>query len=335
MFTVPILLASTIPAAEIAPAPRPAEVSVAEVRIAVERGLPFVEKSSAAWRSERKCVSCHQVPFAVWALTEGKARGFAVDAKKLDDLTGWAFNFCATDENKGERTGGFHLTTAFLILSQTSAGARDDAVEVYPFFETLFAKRQKPDGSWREGRQIRIQGAQREADEVDTMWTLLAIKALERLGDKLPADTRKGLEGERDRGLKFLTGAKPGRRLDWLALRVLVAKEYETPRAKELLRELLAEQNADGGWGYVRGGESYAHTTGEVLYCLGLMGMGENDRAVRKAWKYLVQTQQEEGWWHAPTRETFSTKPDLVRPTSIHWGTAWATIGLMQTLPKK
>ena len=72
-----------------------------------------------------------------------------------------------------------------------------------------------------------------------------------------------------------------------------------------------------------------------MLYCLGQMGMGENDPAVRKAWKHLIRTQQQEGWWHCPTRELFSTKPDTVRDTSIHWGTAWAAIGLMHTLPRK
>jgi hypothetical protein len=336
MYTVPLLLAA-LPSAEVAPHPKSAEVTAGEVRAAIERGLPFLEKSSSAWRSERKCVTCHQVPFAVWALTEGKARGFTtVDARKVDDLTAWAFDWCATDAPKGEKTGGHHLTSVFMILSQSGAAASDDAVKVYPLFESFFAKRQKPDGSWREGRQIRITDAQREADDVDTMWTLLAIRSLERLGDKLSADTRKGLAGERDRGLKFLKDAKPEKRIDWLALRVLVAKEYETPeRAKELLRELLAEQNADGGWGYVRSGESYAHTTGEVLYCLGVMGMGERDAAVKKAWKYLVRTQEQDGWWHCKTRELFSTKPDTVRDTSIHWGTGWATIGLLHTLPKR
>jgi hypothetical protein len=334
MYTLPLLLAA-IPSAEPAPQPRPANVTALEVRRTVERSLPFLEKSSAAWRSERKCVSCHQVPFAVWALTEGKARGFKVDAAKQDDLTAWAFHFCATDKNKDAPTGGFHLTSAFMILSQSGLTPREDALKVYPFFETLFAKRQKENGSWREGRQIRIHGEQREADDVDTMWTLLAIKSLEQLGDKLPAETRKGLTAERDRALKYLKDSKPAKRIDWLALRVLVAKEYETPeRAMELLRELLALQNPDGGWGYVRDGPSYVHTTGEVLYCLGRMGLGEGDAAVRKAWKHLVRSQQPEGWWHAPTRELFSTKPDTVRDTSIHWATGWAAIGLMQTLPK-
>jgi hypothetical protein len=335
MYSATLLLAAALPAAEPAPAPKSAEVTVAEVRRAVERGLPYVEKSSAAWRSERKCVTCHQVPFTVWALTEAKARGFAVDAAKLDDLTAWSFNFCATDKNKDALTGGFHLTSVFMILSQTSGPVRDDALKTYPLFESFFAKRQKPDGSWREGRQIRLQGAPREADDVDTMWTLLAMKNLERLGDKLPADTRKALAAERDKGLAFLKTARPGQRIDWLALRVLVAKEYETPdRAKELLRELIDQQNPDGGWGYVRGGSSYPHTTGECLYCLGQMGYGEKNRVVQKAWKYLVRDQQPDGWWECRSRETYSTKPDRIHDPSIHWGTAWATLGLMHTLPK-
>jgi hypothetical protein len=336
MHATTLALLLTLPAADAAPPPQPAEVSAAEVRRAVERSLPYLEKSSAAWRSERKCVTCHQVPFTVWALTEAKSRGLAVDAAKADDLTAWAFDFCATDENKGERTGGFHLTSAFMVLSQTSGPVREDALKTYPLFETLFARRQRPDGSWREGRQVRLPGAQREADEVDTMWTLLAIDSLEKLGDKLPAEARKGLSAEREKGLAFLKGAKPGRRIDWLALRVLAAKRHESgERAKELLRELLNQQNPDGGWGYVRGGTSYPHTTGECLYCLGLMGLGEEHPAVRKARKYLVRGQQADGWWECRSREAYGTNPDKSHAPSVHWGTAWATLGLLHTLPKK
>src|SRR5436309_7069028 len=107
MFALAVLLIPTAPAAD--PAPR-------DVRAAVEKSLSFLEKSSAAWRADRKCVTCHQVPFTIWALTDAKARGIAVDAGKLDDLTKWAFGFCTTDENKGEKTGGFHLTMVDMVL---------------------------------------------------------------------------------------------------------------------------------------------------------------------------------------------------------------------------
>ena len=274
MLAIPLLLAVTFPAAN-------TQSSVKDVRATIEKGLPFLEKSSAAWRTDRKCVTCHQVPFTLWALNDAKARGFKVDAAKLDDLTKWAFNFCATNENDGKKNGGFHLTSVDMILSRSSAAPREDVLKVVPLFETLFAKRQKPDGSWSEGNHVKIAGAEREADEVDTMWTLLALKSLDQLGDKIPADTRKGLTAERDKALAFLKEAKPGKRIDWLALRMLIAKEYETPeRATELQKELQKLQNTDGGWGYVRGGASYPHTTGECLYALGVMGQ-TGDRCLR------------------------------------------------------
>jgi hypothetical protein len=328
-----LFLAATIPAPDQAPPPRPSPTE-RDIRAAVGKSLAFLERSTAAWRADKKCVSCHQVPFTVWSLTEGKARGLAVDAAKLDDLTGWAFNFCTTDEDKGVKTGGFHLTMVDVILSQSAAAPRDDALKAYAFFEPLFAKRQRPDGSWREGNQIRLDGAEREADEVDTMWTLLAIRELDRHGDRLPAETRKGLAAAREKGLAFLKGAKPGKRLDWLALRILVAKEYGTPvEAAALLEELRDLQNADGGFGFVRGGASYPHVTGECLYCLGVMGAGEEDPTVRRAWRYLLSAQEKDGSWEALSRKSFNAKPDKVNDVTVHWGTGWAAIGLLKTLP--
>jgi hypothetical protein len=327
MLAISLFLA-TLPAADPAP-------STKDVGAAVEKSLPFLEKSSAAWRTDKKCVTCHQVPFTVWALTDARARGFAVDAAKADDLTRWAFEFCTTNENQGKKTGGFHLTMVDMVLSQAAAEPRADALKAYAFFEPLFAERQKPDGSWREGNQIKLPNAEREADEVDTMWTLLALKALDRLGDKLPADTRKGLSTERDKALQFLKDARAGKRIDWLALRALVATDYESPdRATDFVKELLAQQNGDGGWGYVRGGASYPHTTGECLYALGVLGRSGDDPAVGRAWKYLVGAQQPDGSWKALSRQAFATKPDKMNPITVHWGTAWATIGLLRTLPK-
>src|SRR3954464_9549583 len=113
MFAIPLLLVTAVPAADVQPTAK-------EVRATVEKSLPFLESSSATWRTEKKCVTCHQVPFTLWALNDARARGLAVDAGKLDDLTKWAFDFCSTDENKGEKTGGFHLTMVDMVLSQSN-----------------------------------------------------------------------------------------------------------------------------------------------------------------------------------------------------------------------
>ncbi|MCE9561188.1 MAG: hypothetical protein K8U57_03960 [Planctomycetes bacterium] len=335
LFTL-LLVASAPTISNAAPAPREAGPSVKEVRAALEKSIPFLEKSSATWKNDRKCVSCHQVPFTIWALNDAKEHGFAVDSANFEGLTKWAFEFCTTNQDKGAFTGGFHLTMAFMTLSQSAAAPREDAMKAFAFFEPLFAKRQKPNGSWREGNQVKVAGAEREADEVDTMWTILAIRTMEKLGDKLPEATQKAIAGYREKAMAFLKDAKPGKRVDWVALRYLVARECGTPaEAAGFLQELRSLQNADGGWGYVRGGVSYPHTTGECLYALGIAGLtGDTDTTVCHAWKYLVKNQWRDGSWDAVSRANFSTKPEKQNEVTIHWGTGFATIGLLKTLPK-
>jgi hypothetical protein len=62
----------------------------ADVRLAVERSLPFIEKEGLAWIKRRDCMSCHVVPFMLWSHNEAQARGMNVDAKKLAEWTDWS-----------------------------------------------------------------------------------------------------------------------------------------------------------------------------------------------------------------------------------------------------
>ena len=62
----------------------------AAVRLAVSRSLPFLEKVGVEWMDERDCLSCHHVPFMLWAHRAAHSRGFAVDAKKLANWDEWA-----------------------------------------------------------------------------------------------------------------------------------------------------------------------------------------------------------------------------------------------------
>src|SRR5262249_54185632 len=60
------------------------------VRGAVQRSLPYVEKVSTAWMREQKCNSCHNVTFLLWTHNEAAARGFDVDRAKLAQWTKWS-----------------------------------------------------------------------------------------------------------------------------------------------------------------------------------------------------------------------------------------------------
>ena len=96
---------------------------VADVRRTIEKSLPFIEKKGVEWIRDRKCSSCHHVTFMLWSHREALERGFAVDAKKLDEWTKWAVDFSLTTKTKeGQRNGGGLDTLAQLILARRPYG---------------------------------------------------------------------------------------------------------------------------------------------------------------------------------------------------------------------
>ena len=53
-------------------------------RKAVERGLDFLQKDAAKWRKDRQCATCHHGTMTVWAFSEAKSQGYAIDKFKKD-----------------------------------------------------------------------------------------------------------------------------------------------------------------------------------------------------------------------------------------------------------
>lgn len=336
MTTLPLLLLSSVLAADPVPT-ADASPSPDQVRKAVERSLPFLEKSSLDWREEKKCVTCHQVPFALWPLHEARARGLTVDAAKLDDLTAWSLDFCMTNKNKDQFTGGFLSTLGKLTLALESAPKSQKTTDAYAFFEPIIARYQRDDGSWKEGNFIGVKGAEREGIEVDTMWTILGLNALEKqAGTALPEANRTSLGKNRAKALVWLKDAQPATRTDWLALRMLV--EEQSGAAKEAARwrqALLERQNKDGGWPFVKDGASHPLVTGECLYLLSAAGVKADDPHVRRACQFLVEAQQEDGSWKTNSRAALGDgNADKYNKVTTHWGTGWAAVGLLRTLPR-
>ncbi len=67
----------------------PVDVAAADsdVRTTIDRGLAFLAKDAVAWQEKYNCASCHHAAITIWALSEAKDRGFAVDEAVLADLT--------------------------------------------------------------------------------------------------------------------------------------------------------------------------------------------------------------------------------------------------------
>jgi hypothetical protein len=64
---------------------------------------------------------------------------------------------------------------------------------------------------------------------------------------------------------------------------------------------------------------------------LGFLGRERDDPVVRRAWDFLLRTQENDGSWQTPQEAVNTRRRGLNVYT--YWGTAWATIGLLRTLP--
>jgi Squalene-hopene cyclase N-terminal domain len=378
---------ATVLASEVSTAPPPPTSQ--NVRGAVERSLPYVEKVGTDWMRERKCNSCHNVTFRVWTQNEAAARGFNIDRTKLAEWTKWSLADSLSDrfwfmlrpramaslkadgfsdallaklkplEGKTYVTrqeylhalegaigaeelaanqerllkeatlpnnGGGPDTLSQLLLGR--AGWKDKgAGESYTAIRSLLLEWQEPDGSWHAAGQLPSLkwAGEKEMHQATTMWSLLAVSA-----GKPKEET---LVRSRERALEWLKESTPGATLQTLALHLIIAHKFGEPAHREaLLKELVGRQNADGGWGWVKENNgSDAFATGQALYALGLLGRDGNDPVVSRAWEFLLRTQDKDGSWQVP-QEAINTRRRGLNVYTF-WGTAWATIGMLQTLP--
>lgn len=301
---------------------QPPAANVEQVRQAVERSLPFLEKEGLAWMAQRKCIACHHGPFLLWSHNEARLRGFAVDPKKLGAWTDQALGLFLAGLPGFQKKKNGNVEAMNLLLGQVVPPTGDSkAARGFRKVAAVLANGQKQGGLWKyEG-----QGQRRpdyEADEAATLWAALAVASVEKWDANYPK--------VRQRALAWLKDNHKGSGNEPAALRLVIETQFGKPeRAAELAKALSARQNADGGWSWSKDFPSDSYATGQSLYALGRAGRTGNDPAVRKAWQFLLARQLPDGSWHAPTKKP--TKKD--NPIASYWGTAWATIGLVKTLP--
>ena len=273
-------------------------------------------------------------------------RPFQTEAEFLAELT----PMLTEDEMKSHRTtvlkisertldmgdrvgGGLEALSPLLIASQGTA-----SVLAQPEFRDgvfdLMSQIQLADGSWTPGGQFT--GMRRwtlpTANQTTTMWTTLALASYDTLDPKRSASIEKALA--------YLRQQTPNPdNHEWLALRILFERRFGSDEEVAKLRQqLLDAQNGDGAWGWEKGVPSDALTTGLAIYVLAKVRAGDDSSVFRDARKWLLASQQSDGSWLTPAKNfTTSTDPERlkVRDELYHyWGTAWATIGLLETLGK-
>jgi hypothetical protein len=237
----------------------------------------------------------------------------------------------AQQEEIGKKAANpnFYELESNLMASTTlvaGAAAKTSApAEITKGLAERLSRIQAKDGSITEGGQPLFPQAD-EKIECDTIWCVLALSSVEPKSDEIKLSIERGKE--------FLKKTKQGKSTVSLVLRTLLAHQMkDAPSVTANSSQLLKEQQADGGWSSwdrSKGDrDSDALATGMVLHMLGTIGTNSSDASVQRAWAYLLKTQEKDGSWATTNAKGRSER------IYTYWGTTWAVMGLMETVPNK
>ena len=309
------------------------------VRGTVERALGFLEKDAVLWKSQGKCATCHHGAMTVWTFNEAKQRGYPVKAELLADLAKWSkVRFLGPDLEKprGKEPGYNVVSLAVIFLALTAEAVPHQeslAPEDLRRIAEYLPRYQEVNGSWEMAPLWAGSPAPPVMDSHET-WTLFASLALSQFvtaDPNTPSAARESLK----KAAEWLSQTKPADTTQSAALRLLVeARGGTSSELPPMIDRLLRRQNADGGWGQVRNLPSDAYATGQALYALSLAGMTRERREIQAAVRFLVDAQKADGSWPMTPRAHPGKKPAKNTVPIVYFGSAWATLGLLRTVPR-
>jgi hypothetical protein len=282
------------------------------------------------------------MPMMLWSLEQARQGGFAVDEQLLADMQQQVVTRLESKLPQGDKiklvTDDGSILVWSLAQGQSSARTR----QLLEKYVDLFVRVQQPEGFWRDPSlhwketSSQVKDGDRgldpyppliESDALKTTWTLLA-------GSRVRKEQDAWVQS-RDRALTWLAKTPPQSQQE-LALRMIALRECgQANEAKRLLPRLLKQQHADGGWAQVAGGESDALATGQALVAIEAAGQADAGPVVRRAWDFLLKSQREDGSWFVPTRNKGKPQASDSGYVTTYYGTGWAVIGLVRSLPRE
>lgn len=315
----------------VAVADEPDEGIFDRTRKAIERSVQLLETTSASTSEQRKCFTCHGQAMPVIALVEARDHGFAVDSTNLQrqlDHTAAHLRRGRKSYEEGKGQGG-GVDTAGYALWTLEAGdyPADEITE--PVLQYILTTNGSK-GRWR------CKSNRPPSESSDYTTTYLAIRALAYFSNEDTAVDQRLSEAS-----AWLQQSEPEETEDRVFhLRSLHYLGHESPTIENLAETLVRSQKENGGWAQKEGMESDAYATGSVLVALArTQQLNRWPLARRRAIRFLLRKQSEDGSWHVVTRSkpfqeyfesAFPHGKDQFISTSA---TAWATLALLLSLP--
>jgi ankyrin repeat protein len=266
------------------------------VRAALDRSLPPLQRADVAFIERAGCVSCHHNSLTAMTVAAARATGVRVDEHiaraQLDRIAAYL------DENR-ERAlenlgipGGID-TVSYILLGMAAENYPSDSIT--DVWARYVKNNQSPDGRWQ------CAALRPPLESSDFQVTAASIRSVRSYGPKSQrADYDKAVE----RAVRWLEKAQPASTEDH-AFKILGLIWGGGTRAaiQETVRELLALQQPDGGWGQVVALASDAYATGQALVALRASSApAVSHPAYRRGIRFLLDSQLEDGSWYVRTR---------------------------------
>jgi len=321
-----------------------ANIPAQPARLAVERGLQFLQKEAFHWKETKKCAACHHAQTMIWTFNEARRCGYAVDDAALKEITAWAFGDMETNSltEQAPPRDVLNLGWVYVLLSvETAPAFQPYSVSNYgrlPVTTKLAATTEDPNLSARQTplkQIVRKQTAdgswgQPLDERVPLGGPVEDIAILSRLALLQSGDSSSGVRDCINKAAGWLDGHRDKTSLQGRNLRLLM-NSYERRPAVELkpvIASILAEQHPDGGWSQTTDMASDAYATGQALYVLARAGVKKRAPEMKRGVEFLLQTQREEGSWPMTSRANAKNLSPITGA-----GTAWAVLGLIRASP--
>jgi ankyrin repeat protein len=311
--------------------------SVPDIRAAVDRALPSLQRSAATFVARRSCVSCHHNVLPILTLHLARARGFAIDTAVLAAVEGKTFRELRGPNALDEAVQAAALSDptpndSFLLMAAQAAGL-DSSLTTAMYARRILA--------WqRAGHWVTSDFRPPHSSSLFTA-TATAIRAIRRYG---PEEMRGQSEASIRAARQWLSANVPASTEDAsFRLLGLIWAEASRDDIAAARRDLLAFQKKTGGWPQLSEYVPDAYSTGEALFALRESGMPPTDAVLRRGLGFLLSTQAQDGTWRVKTR---MISPAVVSPPYFptgfpygkdeflsYAGSSWAVIGLLSALP--
>ncbi len=306
----------------------------AKIRAAITRAIPPLEAGSRGSAENRKCFTCHSQALPVMALHAAKGKGFPIDEANLQRQIKHTRDFLQTGEKnylQGKGQGGQVLTAGYALWMLAAAEQPPD--DVTRAVANYLLSYQNNEERWQH------RGKRPPSSGSDFTASFTALRGLQAYAGE---ELQPQLTARKEVVAKWLQKTEAKDTEDRVfRLRMMQMLDFPPVAIEKERGAIAALQREDGGWSQTGELESDAYATGSVLAALLDAGVIVDDEVVRRAVKYLLDTQQEDGTWHVSTRaigfqEYFESGFPHGEDQFISIAaSSWAMWALVKTLPEK